>query len=185
MGIDLASSSRHRTGRCGVSALVLATPLSACGVPRAVHQSMIPTDLPRVSQHDGSVSIRVDSDDVQLSTLPVQEFRTAIEKAIVACGAFRRVESGTPGNYQILVRVTSLDAPAAFAWDRQVRLVANWELRRSESGVAVWKDVIATKYVTTTADTFDGLKRTKLSTEGAARANIRDALEQVSRLKLQ
>lgn len=173
-----------RRWRGGLAALSVAALMAGC-VPRAVHQNMVPTDLPRTTQHESSVSIRVESDEVQLSTLPVQEFRAAIESAMTAAGIFRRVESGAAGKYEIVVRVTSLDIPAAFAWDRQVRLVANWELRRSETKAAIWKDVIATKYVTTTKDAWGGLTRTKLSTEGAARENIREALEQIGRLKLE
>jgi hypothetical protein len=168
----------------GLAALSVAALMSGC-VPRAVHQNMVPTDVPRTTQHQSSVSIRVESDDVQLSTLPVQEFRAAIKSAMIASGIFRRVESGAAGKYEIVVRVTSLDVPAAFAWDIQVRLVANWELWRSETKAAIWKDVIATKYVTTTKDAWGGLTRTKLSTEGAARENIREALEQIGRLKLE
>lgn len=165
-------------------ALALSIAISGC-VPRAVHQSMVPGDIPRLAQHEASVSVRVDSDDVQLSTLPADEFKQAIERALVASGTFQRLEAATGSAYQLLVRITSLDAPAAFAWDRQVRLVANWELRRAKSGQSVWKDVISTKFVTTTKDAQGGMERTKLSTEGAARANIRDAVDQLGRLKLE
>lgn len=180
-GID----QTFRNSRFLLTCMALAVSVSGCGIPRAVHQSMVPEDLPRLAQHEATVSVRVDSDEVQLSTLPAEEFKRAIETAIVASGTFRRLESSTGGRYQLLVRITSLDAPAAFAWDRQVRLVANWELRQTESGQAAWKDVIATKFTTTTKDAWGGMERTKLSTEGAARANIREAVDQLGRLKLE
>ncbi len=168
----------------GLSALALSIAITGC-VPRAAYQSMIPGDLPRLAQHRAAVSVRVDSDDVQLSTLPTGEFKQAIEKALLASGTFQRLEADTGSGYQLLVRITSLDAPAAFALDRQVRLVANWELRRTASGQPVWKDVISTKFVTTTKDAWGGMERTRLSTEGAARENIRDAVDQIGRLKLE
>lgn len=184
MQADATGLRTFRKWTFGSWALALCIAISGCA-PRAVHQSMIPEGIPRLAQHEGSVSVRVDSDDVQLSTLPPDEFRQAIEKALVTSGTFRRLEAAASSGYLLLVRITSLDAPAAFAWDRQVRLVANWDLRRAKSGQSVWKDVISTKFVTTTKDAWGGAERTKLSTEGAARANILDAVDQLGRLKLE
>ena len=128
-------------------------------------------DMPRPTIIDGGLQARLG-----FGSIPTDRYYSA---------AFQRLEADTSSGYQLLVRITSLDAPAAFAWERQVRLVANWELRRAKSGQSVWKDVISTKFVTTTKDAWGGMERTKLSTEGAARANIRDAVDQLGRLKLE
>lgn len=146
---------------------------------------MIPSGLVVQSQHNAAVKVQVESDPstVQLSTLPPQEFQKAIEKAIAQSKLFVTMPDGQP-TYRLTVKVASLDAQAAYAWDRQVRLVASWDLTRSDTGQSVWKDLIATKFVTTTKDASFGLERTKLSTEGAARENIREAIEQLARLSL-
>lgn len=171
-------------GRVGlllsVAALMV---LTACTTPRAVRESMLPVNMKQFTLVAPSVAVVVKVEDVQLSTLPPPEFKAAIETAVVAAGLFGKAQAEEGADAVILARVTSLDAQAAFAWDREVRLVVDWELRTTRDGRAVWKDLIATKFVTTTKDASAGIVRTKLSTEGAARANIREAVEQIGELR--
>jgi hypothetical protein len=165
-----------------IALLIIAVHVAGC-VMNAEHKNMVPADLPMTPRNQSTVSIQVAS-EVEHTILKALEFREALESSILNAGVFGQVVATVPAKYSLQVHLNNLELDAAFGFTNQVRLVATWELKRTDTGIAQWKDIIATKHTGTTADAYGAMRRIKLIIEVAARANIRDALIQIRQLNL-
>jgi hypothetical protein len=66
-----------------------------------------------------------------------------------------------------------------------VNLTANWKLTHIATRKIVYQDDISKSYTATVGDAFVAIKRLRLAEEGAARENITEGLNRISRLNLQ
>jgi hypothetical protein len=88
-----------------------------------------------------------------------------------------------PADYQLEVDLRELRQPD-FSLVTRVELTVDWTLWSTRTGEVLWRDAIHTSHTATPWDALIGTRRCRLATEGAARANIRAAIEQLARLGL-
>jgi hypothetical protein len=61
---------------------------------------------------------------------------------------------------------------------------AGWTLKRANNGAVVWQESVKSEHTATTSDAFVGVTRLKMATEGAAKNNVAQGLEKISKLTL-
>jgi hypothetical protein len=115
------------------------------------------------------------------SKISSEDFAKALEASIKNTGLFKGL--AVPGDYHLEVYIARLDQPV-FGLSMTVTLETNWTLSRSSDKKVVWKKVIPTVYTAKVGDAFAGSARLRLANEGAARANIKDALSEIAALDL-
>jgi hypothetical protein len=140
-----------------------------------------------VNTHAASVSLSVaggkETSSAGASQISNADFAEAIRASIEASRVFAQVLGTDAADYRLDVMIVRLSQPM-FGFDMKVDLEANWTLSRHRDGKVLWQKPIATTYTATTKDAFAGVTRLRLANEGAARANIEEALRQISRLTL-
>jgi hypothetical protein len=65
-----------------------------------------------------------------------------------------------------------------------VTLTSHWQLTKQGDPRPFWQSFVSTKYTAKAGDAFVGVERLRMANEGAARANIKDGLEELSELSL-
>lgn len=159
--------------------------LSGCATP-ATQQAMVPTTVVVTEKHAGSVAVNVTGGKTTSaagkSQISDEAFKQAIVDSINKSQVFASVgDAGS--NYQLTASIISMDQPS-FGLDFTVKMEAGWTLKRVDSGAVAWQEVIKSQHTATTSDAFAGVTRLRMANEGAARNNISQALEKISKLKL-
>lgn len=166
--------------------LVLTTLLTGCASP-TTREGMTPGDLVAAKKHPHTVSVAVtggqETNPLWKTQVSDTEFAEALSAAITRSKVFSAVVQGKGGKYQLDVVLVSMTQPS-FGTSFTVSMEAGWSLRRSDSGAAVWQASVKSKHTATVGDAFVGVERLRLATEGAAKNNIKQGLEQISALNL-
>lgn len=115
--------------------------------------------------------------------VPGDPFAEAIRNSIMKYGLFRSVITAGAGDYLLEADIAKVDAPAA-GFNMTVSMIVNWKLTHVATGKIVFQETTYKAYTATVGDAFVGVKRVRLAEEGAARENIEDALDHISRLRL-
>lgn len=178
---------RHLTfALLAVLSLGLTTLLTGCASP-ATREGMIPGDLIAAKKHSQTVSVAVtggqETNPLWKSQISDTSFAEALSDAITRSKVFSAVVQGKGGNYQLDVVLVSMTQPS-FGASFTVSMEAGWSLRRTDSGAVVWQASVKSQHTAKVGDAFVGTERLRLATEGAAKNNIKQGLEMVSRLNL-
>jgi len=110
-------------------------------------------------------------------------FQHALESTIDRVDLFRNVVAPDEADYELKVVITHQDQPT-IGFDPTVKLLAEWKLTRRGDAQAVWSDHVFTEHKASTSESLSGAKRIRLGNEGAARKNIAEGLQAISRLTL-
>lgn len=166
-------------------ALTALLALTGCATP-ATQQAMTPTSVVVTEKHAGSVSVKVtggkETSAAGKSQISDAAFRQAIVDSIQKSQVFESVADA--GNaYQLTAAIIGMDQPS-FGLSFTVKMEAGWTLKRVDTGAVVWQEIIKSEHTATTSDAFAGVARLRMANEGAARNNISQALEKISKLKL-
>ncbi len=116
------------------------------------------------------------------SQIADKDFVEAIKQSITANKTFDAVVEGDAGQYALSVAIVKLQQPM-IGLDMTVKMEAAWQLRKQD-GKVVWEQVINSEHTATVSDAFAGVARLRMANEGAAKANIKQALEKISALSL-
>jgi hypothetical protein len=159
--------------------LVLAELVAGCATP-ASPQGMAAGDTIRSSRlapYTVDVVVTGGSATNPLATVAISndDLRTAIETSIRASGTFREVLRDGQGDYRLAVMVIQLQQPV-LGLNARVDLELGWTLVRASDRQVVYRKAILSSYTATMGDAFVGVRRAQLGVEGAARANIAQAL---------
>ena len=162
--------------------------ISGCASP-AKSGAMTPTGLALEKTHPYSVRIEVRGgrstnaamDAPQISN---EAFAQAIADAILQNRLFSEIAQSPSGKYLLRVEILSLEQPV-FGFNMTVRLETAWELLNTETGKPVLRESIVSSYTAKAGDSFVGVTRCRLATEGAARENIEQGILKISRLTLE
>ena len=161
--------------------------LGGC-VSNATPSSMVPTSLPSVTKHAGSVSLNV-TGSPQVSSMGVaiiktDDFAGAIKTAITQSEVFAKlVPAGEADDFHLEVLLVRIDQPM-FGFNMTVTVESSWLLTHSSDKSVIWQKAVISTYTATTGDAFVGATRVRLANEGAARTNIQDALKIIGALPL-
>lgn len=154
--------------------LVLAALLGGCATP-ATHEGMAPAVVGTARTHPHSVSVAVtggkETDSIGKPQISDEAMAQALTDAIVRSQTFSRVVQGKGADYLLTVTIISIEQPT-FGFSFLVKMEAGWTLKRADTGATVWQESIRSEHTATAADSFAGVTRLRLATEGAARSNI-------------
>jgi hypothetical protein len=149
--------------------------LTGCASPATV-QGMRPQALAVENRHPFSVNVQVAggraTNPIWTSEISDDAFVRAIRESIAESGLFRSVITTGSGDYLLEVILVNVDKPL-IGFDLTVNLTAN-----------VYQELILQHYTATVGDSLVAIKRLRLAEEGAARENIQEGLNRISRLKL-
>lgn len=173
------------TGSVLGATLVVAL-LAGCATP-ADRAAMTPTLSLAAKQHPYSVSVATSggaaTDAMGSSNVSDADLKAALESAITSSKAFREIVQGRSGQYELVVRMISLNKPV-FGLTFTVDMETGWTLTKLGDQQPVMQRVIRSSHTATTSDAFAGVTRLRLAVEGAVRANIQQGLTAVSALAL-
>lgn len=148
---------------------------------------MAPGPLPAALPGGASVNLRTAGGRATelwgRSQISNAEFDEALARALLQQGRLLPLVDRS-ADYQLEASLRELRQPA-FSLVTRVELAVDWKLWRSATGEVLWRDTIRTRHTATLSDALIGTKRCRLATEGAARANIRAAVEHLTRLDLE
>lgn len=159
--------------------------LGGCASP-AQSGAMVPTSLGPVSKHTQSVSLNVTggspTSSMGASQISNEDYTTALSQAITQSGLFAKVIPA--GDYHLEVAIVRLQQPM-MGFSMTATIETNWTLTRLSDHSVAWQKAITSSHTAKTSDALAGVKRLQLATEGAARDNIQDGIQQLSALTLQ
>lgn len=168
-------------------AAVVAAGLGGCASP-AQPTAMIAIPDKTVSRHAGSVALQVTGGSsttvTSASQIANEDFAAALAESIRRAGLFAQVLNA-PGTaaYTLDVAIVRLEQPM-FGFSMTATLETNWTLVRRSDGAILWRKAIVSSHTAATGEAIAGVKRLRLATEGAARKNIQEAIEQLGTLTL-
>lgn len=165
----------------------IAVVLNGCA-QTIVSQTLIPERVRTVRQHEKAVSVQVtggrDEDPLGMPTISNTAFADAVTNAINNSKLFSSVvPSASDAKYALTIMIASVQQPV-LGYTMTVSMDAGWRLQNRETGQIVWQKGIRSSSTLGVGDAFIGMTRVRLATEGAARENIRQGLEQISLLEL-
>lgn len=169
-----------------LAAGILALTLTGCSSP-ANRAAMTPQDVVVSKHHPYSLSVQTgggaDTGAMDSSNISDADFKAAIEDAVGQSKLFKSVVQGNGGDYELIVRVTSLSKPL-FGATFTVEMETAWSLTKlSDRSVAMRKSVKSSG-TATMGDAFAAVTRLRLAVEAAARDNISQGLKAVAEQNL-
>lgn len=176
----------HRLLIC-FAAVLGALFLGGC-VSNANSTSMVPTSLPAVIKHAGSVSLNV-TGSPQVSSMgtaliKTDDFAEAIKVALTQSEVFAKVApAGQADDFHLEVVLVRIDQPM-FGLNMTVTVESNWILTRTGDKSVIWQKAVISTYTAKVGEAFVGATRVRLANEGAARTNIQDAIALLGALTL-
>jgi hypothetical protein len=165
-----------------VSALVLA----GCAMqPRP--DAMVPERVSLSHKSSADVSIAVSGGQELTATsgrsqISNDSFAKALAGSIEKSGLFARV-SPAGAHYKLTAFIGKVDQPM-FGFSLTVKMEVSYTLVDTRSGSTVWTKNIPSDHTAKVGEHFVGVERLRLATEGAAKDNIRQALEEIAALNL-
>jgi hypothetical protein len=166
---------------------VLALIIAGCATP-AKPTAMIPGSYDIKNKHPYSVYVETaggnETSPLWTSQLSDEDFSEALVTAITNSGLFSKVINGKDADYLLEVIILSLNQPGA-GFDMTVSMVANWELTKIATNQQIWSDLIASKFTATGSDSFVGIERLRIATEGAAKENINKGINRLASIELE
>ena len=117
------------------------------------------------------------------SEISNENFSAALADSLSTSGVFSSVVRDGTSDYLLDVFLTKVDQPI-IGLDMTVLVTANWTLTDLKTNAVVFQDLIQGSHTSTVGDAFAAVKRLRLATEGAARANIAEGIKRMSQLEL-
>lgn len=141
-----------------------------------------------ITQNTGSVAVNVsggsETSSMGASKIANADFSQAVQDSITQSGLFAKIAPRSASEYNLDVQIVRLDQPM-FGASFTVTLECTWRLARQNDGGVIWEKAITTPFTASMGDSLSGVTRLRLANEGAARANIQQALTEMSALRLQ
>ena len=167
--------------------------VSACFIGGcASYQSGAPTGS-NASQaaavHPESVAVKVTggSDGTTSSASQVANayFAAGLIKSLKHARTFAKVlpAGSADAIFKLEVTIAPLEPPA-IGESMTATVEANWTLTRISNGYVLWQKKISASHTTDAKEAFTGIERVQLAIEGAAQANIKDGVSQLSSASL-
>jgi len=176
-----------QAARNGIASVLIAAAALTAGCATASRpDAMVATPATIVRHNDASVSVEVaggkGTSAMGESQISNDAFAQALRDSIQKSGLFSAVaDSGA--NYKLTAFIGKMDQPM-FGFAMTVKMEVSYTLVDTRSGKTVWQKDVASQYTAHPSDAFVGTTRLRLANEGAARANIQQALADLSTVSL-
>jgi len=145
-------------------------------VPMAVHKSTSDIAIAVLGATDVSAPKPIHISDEDFT----QSLRESFEKS----GLFRKVVTDTQAAYQLQAVFVQMDEQI-FGLDMTASMEVNYTLASTSPKKVLWEKGVATSHTTAFGESLISATRLRLATEGAARRNIEQAIQEISKLKLE
>ena len=169
-----------------VLTLIAAAALTAGCATASRPDDMVAAPAAVVHRNSDSVSVAVtggkETNPMWTSQISSDAFAQALQDSIQKSGLFGSV-TADGGNYKLNAFLGKVDQPL-FGFSMTVKMEVSYTLIDTRSGKTVWQKDVASQYTATPSEAFAGVKRLRLANEGAARANIQQAIADMSALSL-
>lgn len=169
-----------------LAAGILALALTGCSSP-ASREAMTPQALVVSKHHPYSVHVQTaggtETGALDSSNIADADLKAAIEDGIVQSKLFKSVVQGSGGDYELIVRVTSLSKPI-FGATFTVEMETAWSLTRLADRSVAMRKSVKSSGTATMGDAFAAVTRLRLAVEAAARDNISQGLRAISEQSL-
>lgn len=137
--------------------------------------------------HEGSATVQVtgggETNPMWFSGISSEAFQTALIDSMRVSGIFAQIATEGDSGYRLDVKLVRLIQPM-MGFNMTVTAVTEWRLTRVETDKLVMEEFISTPYTATVGAAFAGIKRLRLANEGAARENIQEGIQRISRVNL-
>ncbi len=111
------------------------------------------------------------------------DFAKAIEESIINGRVFIKVVHGKDSDYELGVTLLNFNKPM-FGASFTITLETGWSLTNTKTREIYLRKNIKSTHTASFSDSAVGVTRFRLALEGAARENIKNGLEEISRLPL-
>ncbi|UCV12050.1 hypothetical protein KI614_02045 [Dechloromonas denitrificans] len=163
-----------------IASLLLALALTGCS-SQATREAMTPQGFTVAKHHPQSLLVKTagGSDD----SIADADLKSAIEDAVTQSRVFKSIIQGNAGDYELNVRITSLQKPI-FGATFTVEMETAWSLIKTADRSVVMRKSVKSSGTATMGDAFAAIARVRMAVERAAQANIKDGLKAVAELTL-
>ena len=107
----------------------------------------------------------------------------ALTDSIRNSALFNRVLVREGADFILRVAIVELEQSPATGFSMTAGMEARWTLSRTDTGSLVWSDTIHSSYTVSAISSRKAVTRMKLATEGAAKENIRQGMDRISRIE--
>jgi hypothetical protein len=143
-----------------------------------------PVAIAHTSSSDVSVVVSGGKATTTMGASQVSDdgFAQALSDSITKSGLFKAV---TPngGRYKLAAFIGKVDQPM-LGLSMTVKMEVSYTLTDTKSGKTVWSKNVASEHTAKMGDAFAGVTRLRLANEGAAKANIQEAITEISAIQL-
>lgn len=161
--------------------------LSGCAATPTDPAVMAPVDYEVANKHAHSVFVATgggeETNAMGMSKVSNADLAAAIEKTIIETRIFEQLVTDGSGDYKLSAYIITLDQPT-FGMSFTVKTSIAWRLINTADNSVVWEEVLASQHTTGAGEAFAGVKRLRMATEGAVKANISAALAKLEMLTL-
>lgn len=145
-------------------------------VPASVHRSASDISIAVFGATDISASKPIHILD--------EDFTKALASSVENSGLFRRALRDVSGKYQLQATFIQLDEQI-FGIDMTASMEIHYIMASTTPKKAVWEKKISSSFTAGMSDSVISITRLQLATEGAARRNIEQAIQEISKLQLE
>ena len=172
---------RLRSTCAAVAVILVATGMTGCATG-AKSEAMVAEKVAIAHQSSSNVTVAVSggqsTSGMGASQISDDDFAHALSDSIAKSGLFKEVlPSG--GRYKLNAFIGKVDQPM-LGFNMTVKMEVSYTLVDSQSGKTVWSKNIASEHTAKAGEAFAGVKRLRLANEGAAKANIEQAITEIS-----
>lgn len=164
--------------------LNVAALFSGCATP-ATFEGMVPESYPLTRTHPETVQVKVSGGQrtslVWKTQISDDAFFQALSETIGKSQVFSKVVQGAEAQYLLSVVLISIEQPS-IGTSLTVTMETGWTLTRQDSGKTIWREAITSEHTAGVGDAFIFSVRLKRATEMAAKKNIAEGLEKISKL---
>lgn len=113
------------------------------------------------------------------SEIESEGFKKALVESLKAAGLLSPDENAA--NFQLSVEILAVDQPM-FGFDLTVTASVKYVLKAADKADEILHETLISKHTATMSDAFYGPERLKIANEGAVKNNIRQLLDELSKL---
>jgi len=143
-----------------------------------------PVAVTHTSSGDVSVAVSGGKETTTMGASQISDdaFAQALRDSIAKSGLFKAV-APSGGRYRLTAFIGKVDQPM-MGFSMTVKMEVSYTLLDSQSGKTVWSKNIASEHTAKPSEAFAGVTRLRLANEGAAKANIQQAITEISTIQL-
>jgi hypothetical protein len=152
---------------------------SACVSPAPKAEAMTAIGVVAPNKHAGAVDVAVAGGGGLVFRISDAAFEEAVEASLLSSRVFSGVVELDDATYRLQAILGDTRQPAA-GTSFTVEMHVLWTLWRADEPSPVWQSLVKSSDRRGVGDAFNAQNRLRLATEMAARANITEAIQQIS-----